>query len=205
MKDPERSMTMDFIGFYIFKCHQGDEIRLKHYAGILLIGFWANLIYNSGRVRTRPLSTAQVEAKMARPARSACHDLYQIYQVLSLHIPQWSSNDALIVWRSVSGRFLGPIKRYTDRKSASASRLGRRLVYCQYAGSINKTTWRCQVCAFSYQYQYDSPHLIPSNVPEVFVFVKTKFRVDISIGTIRSCLCPIIFHAPYLCISASYT
>ena len=50
------------------------------------------------------------DAKMARPARSAFHDLYQIYQVLSLHIPQWSSNDALIVWRNVSGRFLGPIK-----------------------------------------------------------------------------------------------
>ena len=49
-------------------------------------------------------------SKMTRPRRSACHDLYQIYQVLSLHIPQWSSNDALIVWRRVSGRFIGPIK-----------------------------------------------------------------------------------------------
>ena len=38
-----------------------------------------------------------------RPARSACHDFYQIFQVLSLHIPQWSSNNALILWRSVSG------------------------------------------------------------------------------------------------------
>ena len=34
---PERSM--EFIGFYIFKCHHGDEIRLKHYAGILVIEF----------------------------------------------------------------------------------------------------------------------------------------------------------------------
>ena len=63
----------------------------------------------SRRVPTAPLSTHSAEAKMPRPARSACHDLYKIYQVLSLHIPQWSSNDALIVWRSVSGRFLGPI------------------------------------------------------------------------------------------------
>ena len=37
---------------------------------------------------------AGVEAKMARPAWSACHDLYQIFQIFSLHIPQWSSNDA---------------------------------------------------------------------------------------------------------------
>ena len=44
------------------------------------------------------VNTARAEAKMARPARSACHNLYQIYQVLSLQIPQWSSNDALIVW-----------------------------------------------------------------------------------------------------------
>ena len=48
--------------------------------------------------------------KMTRPRRSAFHDLYQIYQVLSLHVPQWSSNDALIVWWNVSGRFIGPIK-----------------------------------------------------------------------------------------------
>ena len=53
---------------------------------------------------------ARAEAKMARSARSACHNLYQIYQVLSLHIPQWSSNDALIVSWNVSGRFIGPIK-----------------------------------------------------------------------------------------------
>ena len=64
-----------------------------------------------GRVGTADttLSTARVEAKMVRPARSAFHDLYQIYQVLSLHIPQWSSFDALRVWGNVSGRFLGPI------------------------------------------------------------------------------------------------
>ena len=59
---------------------------------------------------TRPLSTRSAEAKMERPGRSACHDLYHIFQVLSLHIPQWSSNDALIVWRTASGRFIGPIK-----------------------------------------------------------------------------------------------
>ena len=35
MKDPERSM--EFIGFYIFKCYHGDKERLKHYAGIRLI------------------------------------------------------------------------------------------------------------------------------------------------------------------------
>ena len=46
---------------------------------------------------------ARVKAKMARPARSACHDFYQIFQVLSLHIPQWNSNNALILWHSVSG------------------------------------------------------------------------------------------------------
>ena len=46
---------------------------------------------------------ARVEAKMARPARSACHDFYQIFQVLSLRIRQWSSNNVLILWRSVSG------------------------------------------------------------------------------------------------------
>ena len=87
-----------------------------------------------GGVLTRQLtlSTRSAEGKMPRPARSAFHDLYQIYQVLSLHIPQWSSNDALIVWRNVSGRFLGPIELYTDRKSASASRLSRRLVDCQH-------------------------------------------------------------------------
>ena len=56
------------------------------------------------------VNMARAEAKTARPARSACHDLYKIFQVLSLHIPQWSSNDALIVWRRVSGRFIGPIK-----------------------------------------------------------------------------------------------
>ena len=41
------------------------------------------------------------------------------------------------------------------------------------------STWRCQVCAFSYSYRYESPHLIPSNVPEVLVFVKTKIRFDV--------------------------
>ena len=37
VKDPESSM--EFIGFYIFKCHDGDEIRVKHYAGIIVIEF----------------------------------------------------------------------------------------------------------------------------------------------------------------------
>ena len=37
---------MELIGFYIFKCRDGDEIRLKHYAGILVIEFWDDLIYN---------------------------------------------------------------------------------------------------------------------------------------------------------------
>ena len=98
---------------------------------------------------TRPLSTRSAEANMPRPARSACHDLYQIFQVLSLHIPQWSSNDA-IVWWNVSGRFIGPIKWYADRKSASASRLSRRpLSIRRPARSTRRSTWRCQVCAFS--------------------------------------------------------
>ena len=44
VKDSDRSM--EFIGFNIFKCPHGDEMRLKHYAGILLIEFWADLIYN---------------------------------------------------------------------------------------------------------------------------------------------------------------
>ena len=93
-------------------------MRLKHYAGILVIKFQVDLIYNmdTGKRRrrayrtTRPLSTRSAEAKMARPARSAFHDLYQIYQVLSLFVLQWSSNDALIVWWNVSGRLIGPIK-----------------------------------------------------------------------------------------------
>ena len=37
---------MELIRFYIFKCRDGDEIRLKHYAGILVIEFWANLMHN---------------------------------------------------------------------------------------------------------------------------------------------------------------
>ena len=37
VKDSEHSM--EFIGFYIFKCHHGEEIRLKHYAGVILIEF----------------------------------------------------------------------------------------------------------------------------------------------------------------------
>ena len=96
-------------------------MRIKHYAGILLIEFWADLIYEYDMDTekaaaclpvTRPLtlSTARAEAKMDRPGQSAFHDLYHIYQVLSLHIPQWSSNDALIVSWNVSGRFIGPIK-----------------------------------------------------------------------------------------------
>ena len=37
VKDPECSM--EFIVFYIFKCHNGQEIRLKHYAGMVVIEF----------------------------------------------------------------------------------------------------------------------------------------------------------------------
>ena len=37
MKNPERSI--EFIGFYTFKWHHGDETRLKHYAGMVLIEF----------------------------------------------------------------------------------------------------------------------------------------------------------------------
>ena len=37
--------SMELIGFYIFKCHHGDEMRLKQYAGILVIECWADLIY----------------------------------------------------------------------------------------------------------------------------------------------------------------
>ena len=82
-----------------------------------MIEFQADLMYNMdtgkvGGVPTGPLtlSTRSAEAKMPRPAQSAFHNLYQIYQVLSLHIPQWSSNDALIVSWNVSGRFPEPIK-----------------------------------------------------------------------------------------------
>ena len=82
----------------------------------------------------------------------------------------WCSDQALILWWGRSRRFLGPIKWCTDRKPASAIRIGCRLVHCQNAGPINKTAWRCQVGLFSYWYRYDLPHLIPSNVPEVFVF-----------------------------------
>ena len=35
--------------------------------------------------------------------------------------------------------------------------------------------------SFSYQYQYELPHLIPSNVPEVMFFLRMKVRVNISI------------------------
>ena len=74
---------------------------------------------------------------MPRLWSSACHDLYQIYQVLFLQMSSWSLNEALILWWTVSGRFVGPFKWFTDRKSASAARLGHRLVYCQHAGSMN--------------------------------------------------------------------
>ena len=37
VKYPGRSM--EFIGFYILKCHYGDRVRLKHYAAILVIEF----------------------------------------------------------------------------------------------------------------------------------------------------------------------
>ena len=63
----------------------------------------------SGPMDTGTLSTARVEENDTA-ASLGIHDLYQIHQVLSLHIPQWSSNDALTVWWNLSGRFLGPIK-----------------------------------------------------------------------------------------------
>ena len=92
-------------------------MRLKHYAGILLIEFWDDLIYNmdTGKAvscvpdHCQPLEPRQ-RWRGPPAAPLACHDLYQIFQVLSLHIPQWSSNDAFTVWWNVSGRFLGPIK-----------------------------------------------------------------------------------------------
>ena len=63
MKDPERSM--EFIVF----C----KIRVKHYAGILLIEFWADLMYNmdTGKAAVCEPDHCQphrVEAKVARPA-----------------------------------------------------------------------------------------------------------------------------------------
>ena len=62
------------------------------------------------------------------------------------------------------------------------------------------STWRCQVCAFSYSYRYESPHLIPSNVPEVLVFVKTKIRFDMLIRTMRSCIFSVISFSYFLYI-----
>ena len=56
-----------------------------------------------------------------------------------------------------------------------SSRSSRLLSYMVVSGS-----------SLSYQYQYESPHLIPSNVPEVIVFFKTKVRFDISITSIKS-------------------
>ena len=64
VKDSDRSM--EFISFYIFKCHHGDEMRLKQYAGILLIECWADLIYNMDTGKAAVCEPA--EAKMARPA-----------------------------------------------------------------------------------------------------------------------------------------
>ena len=53
---------MEFIGFYTFKCHQGDEIRLKHYAGILLIEFWDDLIYNMDMGTNGSVDTEEARA-----------------------------------------------------------------------------------------------------------------------------------------------
>ena len=39
VRDRKRSMEFIITVFYIFKCHHGDEMRLKHYAGILVIEF----------------------------------------------------------------------------------------------------------------------------------------------------------------------
>ena len=41
---------------------------------------------------------------MAWPGLSASHDLYKIYQVLSLYILSWSSNKASILRWNISGR-----------------------------------------------------------------------------------------------------
>ena len=92
-----------------------QEIRLKHYAGILLIEFWADLIYDMDTEEAAVwvpdhCQPARVEANMLRAGSSACHDLYQIYQVLCLQMSSWSLNEALILWWTVSGRFVGPIK-----------------------------------------------------------------------------------------------
>ena len=79
---------MGFIGFYIFKCRDGDEIRLKHYAGILVIEFWADLMYNMDTEEAAAgvpdhCQPYRLEAKMAQPARSACHDLYRLHMELN--------------------------------------------------------------------------------------------------------------------------
>ena len=93
---------------------------------------WFDTWYGKGGgVPTEPLSNPLEWSKMTRLRRSAFHDLYQIYQVLSLHILQWSSNDALIVSWNVSGQFPATIEWYTDRKSASASPNHRRHLFTQ--------------------------------------------------------------------------
>ena len=92
----------------------GEEIRLSYYAWMVVIDFYAELKDNmeakncprGRRVCTRPLSSSPNTlewSKMTRLHRSACHDLYQIYQVLSLHISSWSSNRASIRRWRVSG------------------------------------------------------------------------------------------------------
>ena len=44
------------------------------------------------------------------------------------------------------------------------------LVYCQHAGQHGGVRF----VSFSSQYRYESPHLILSNVPEVFVFFNDR-------------------------------
>ena len=82
---------MAFISFYILKYHHGEQIRLKYYAGMVVINFYAEL-KDKMETKTSPLCRgvhtgppsqhARVEANMVRPGMSACHNLYKIYQVL---------------------------------------------------------------------------------------------------------------------------
>ena len=92
--------------------------------------------------------------KYGEAGRSACPDLYQTYQVLSLHIPQLSSNDAFLMVEC-----LWPIPRAYYMIYRQKIGIGC-LVYCQHGG--------VRFVSFLYQYRYDLSHLI-LNGPEVFV------------------------------------
>ena len=106
---------MELIVFYIFKCRDGDEIRLKQYAGILVIEFWDDLIYNmdTGKAVSCVPDHCQHARVDAETWRGRPVGISRFISNISGFIPsrtQWSSNDALIVWGNVSGRFIGPIK-----------------------------------------------------------------------------------------------